>query len=497
MESETVACPTTARKPAGGYRFITVVQLCMAWWAYQYNRIRLLDLRTWFAAHELVARRCGLKPGRYPVYTLDELHGLVGGVGGEHLRASLHRLEAIGLLTWSGTAITFATAPRALQVEDHSSLQTMLAGIRNNRRRVPVPRRILRFIAGGARRVVIATLLGHLLRCLYFRRGQCVAEGLCKARWIATVFGVDLRNVKAARKHLADIGWLTLQVTPRWVCNRWGQKVVINLAWSRPMPEKPGRDKAPVSPPPDAFSTTRLPPPDSHQKPLLGFNHQKPAARGPAGAFSSHIPVQRLPTLRHITAPDLHYTDRLLALFQEATREGRITGSDASRLQFVALAEHVLARKPRNPGGLFAALLRQRLWQVITQPEEDAARRRLHGYTDAAAWPLPSRAPGSAPIGAAVRQAPAAPAPLSHDALVVRTLTADLDRVGRTGHLLPLVQHHGYLQDWTRERWEQARQELCQRQRARSARRLAPLVPLTTVDLPEGRDASRPYAASG
>jgi hypothetical protein len=56
----------------------------------------------------------------------------------------------------------------------------------------------------------------------------------------------------------------------------------------------------------------------------------------------------------------------------------------------------------------------------------------------------------------------AALAPLSQDALVVRTLTTDLQRVGQAGNLLRLVQRHGYLPDWTPARWEQAVQELAQ-----------------------------------
>jgi hypothetical protein len=376
MELVTAASPSTVQKPDGGYRFITVVQLCMIWWTYRHKRLRLLDLRTWFAAHELVARRCGLKPGQHPAYTLDELHRLVGGVGGEHLRASIHRLEAEGMLTWSATAITFATTPGALQVEDCLSLQTMLEGIPNNRRRVPVPRRTVRFIAGGARRVMIATILGHLLRCIYFRRGQCVAEGLCKARWIATVFGVDLRNVKAARKHLADIGWLTLQETPQWVCNRWGQKVVINLVWSRPAPEELKHDRAPESPPPDAFSPTRLPPPDSHQEPLPGLNHQKPTSGRLAGTLTARKKDEK-PTLHNVTPEDLRDIARLLILFEEATRQGVTKGSDSARLQFIAAAEHALVIGANNPCGLFIHLIRQKLSHFITQDDEDAANKRL------------------------------------------------------------------------------------------------------------------------
>ena len=487
----------TARKPAGGYCFIAVVQLYMVWWAYRHQRIRLLDLRTWFAAHEMVARRCQLAQGHAPAYTYDELHQLVAGIGGEHVRASLRRLDTQGLLTWSPTTITFANAPDVWPDQDCRAFRSMLDGIPNHRRRVPVPRRTLRFLASCRRRVLIATILGHLLRCLYFRQGHCVGSGFCPASWIVTVFGVSLRNVKLARHHLAEIGWFTLRETPHWVRTQWGQKVHLNLAWPGTTSAGSHASTAPRTAPPAEFSPSQLAPLDSYQKLPEGFLHQKPAARRPAGAFSQHVPAKSPPTLRHITLQDLHHTDRLLTLCQEATREGLLTGSEASRLQFVAMAEHVLARPTRNPGGLFAALLRQRLWQVITQPEEDAARRRLHAYTDAAAWPITFLAPGSEPIGAAVRKATAAPAPLSHDALVVRTLTADLSRVGRTGNLLPLVQHHGYLQDWTRERWEQAGQELGQLHWERSARRPARWVPLPTVDLEEGRDASRPYEASG
>ena len=49
------------RKPVGGFLFLTVTQLSMVWWAYQKRFIQLKDLRVWFAAQELVARRCQLK----------------------------------------------------------------------------------------------------------------------------------------------------------------------------------------------------------------------------------------------------------------------------------------------------------------------------------------------------------------------------------------------------------------------------------------------------
>src|SRR5919199_3616822 len=234
-----------ARKPVGGFVFLTVGQLCLVWWAYRARLIQLMDVRVWFAAQEMTARRCQIDAGQVPAYTPCELHGLVGGVGGEHLRASLRRLETTGLLIWSSTLLTFATSPTDLR-GDHNlaDFHTMYNAIPNHHRHVPVPRQVIRLIAGGCRASVIATLLGHLLRCLYYRDRHCVSGGWCKASWIADVFRVDLRNVKAARKHLVAIGWIELLDTPPALCNRWGHYIRIRLSWTRTAMEQAAQDDA-------------------------------------------------------------------------------------------------------------------------------------------------------------------------------------------------------------------------------------------------------------
>src|SRR5919108_6362753 len=115
-----------ARKPVGGFVFLTVRQLCLLWWAYRARLIQLMDVRVWFAAQEMTARRCQIDSGQVPTYTPRELHGLVGGVGGEHLRASLRRLETTGLLTWSSSTLSFATSLTDLRgVYDLADFHTM------------------------------------------------------------------------------------------------------------------------------------------------------------------------------------------------------------------------------------------------------------------------------------------------------------------------------------------------------------------------------------
>jgi len=458
----------TAKKPHGGFRFLIVQQLCLVWWAYRSRLIQLVDLRVWFAAHEMVARRCQLHPDQVPDYTPTELHGLVGGVGGEHLRASLRRLEAIGLLTWSRTQLAFATTPSDLRdVQDLADFQTMQDAIPNPVRRVPVPRQAIRLIAGGCRATVIATMLGHMLRCLYYKDHRCLSGGWCKASWIAEVFRMDLRNIKAARKHLVAIGWLQTHDIPQALCNRWGNYALISLSWTRAAMDKAAKDEADISrsqsPPPPDFSTTRLPPLLKEDiEPFQDHNHQKPVRQtaivrplvrsspsdGPAssgvdrpGQDTLRTPSAASPTLQHIVPEDLHHTDRLLALFQQAQRQGLIGTSDSDRLTFVSLAEHARVVGAENPCGLFAALLHGKRWHFVTESDEDAAHARLKHYLYGAptrAMPPPTSSP---PV-------------LSKDAVIVRYVQTELARVGWQGDGFALVS--GDDATWTRARWDRA-----------------------------------------
>src|SRR5439155_27240615 len=171
--------------------------------------------------------------------------------------------------------------------QEWACLTVMLAQVRNNRPRVPVPRRLLRFLAGGCGRVVTATILGHLLCCLYYRQGYCKADGFCKASWIAKVFSVNVRNVKAARRQLEAIGLLQRIEVPQWVRNRYGQKMTINLQWEPPVIEASAESPVGELPPPPQFSTPELPPPDSHRELPARDTHQEPATGSPAGLLST------------------------------------------------------------------------------------------------------------------------------------------------------------------------------------------------------------------
>jgi hypothetical protein len=353
-----------AAKPAGGYVPICADYLLRAWLAYRQGAISLLDLRVWLACHELVARRCCTDRKLKACYRVEELRPMVGG-SLPRLRKAVRSLEATGLLAWQGDSI--GLVPMASEDE---TLIAMREAVQNWRRKVPVPRRVIRFLAGCGRKVMIASVLGHLLRCVYWRDGGCVSGGRCKSSWVADVFGVDYRNVKAARKELVDSGWLRPLASPQTALNRWGLPVVVALdhAWAV--------DRAYTkSPPPIELSTTRLPPPMNNRELSSRTENQKPGLGRAAG-----VPMGQAgePDLRNIAVCDLKEPRRLDGLYRQAVVSGEVADAPAERLRWFAAAERAVELGTRNPCGFFVRLFRLRLWHFITNAQEDAARLKLN-----------------------------------------------------------------------------------------------------------------------
>ena len=434
--------PIGIRKPEGGFRFLTVVQIAMAWSCYATRRIRFIDLRAYWACHEVMSCRCTLTHGRQPILAPEELLGLLGAKHLGSVRGALRRLEKVGLLRWGRGGVAFAISPEQLQVDDLSKFWLMLDGITNRARKVPVPRRSLRLLAGGARSSVAAAMLGHLLCCVYYRSRSCTSEGACKASWIARVFAIDERKVKEARAHLRAIGWLRSVSKPQWYLNRYGARVEVNLAWE----QDGSRFSTAESAPPREVFATESAPPDSHRKlPTELDQHQKPAhAGGPAAGVCKEQLGK--PQLRDVKLEDLRDTSRLLVLFEQAQARKLVDTSERTRLNFVAAAEHALAIGARKPPALFAWLLREQRFDFITQADEDAAVRRLKEHLHG----KPSRSVAAAPSMPA--------AMLSEDARFVREIRAALRRRGFAQDPFPHVRRQR--PEWTRERWDRAVGEL-------------------------------------
>src|SRR5512135_240986 len=467
------------RKPDGGFCFFTITQLMMAWTALREAAIGLKELRVYFALAEMRSRRCGCQDDDPPPeFTPLELRRLIGGAGKE--RRAVHKLVAVGLLREvSKTSIVFATKPDELRVEP-KTLDDTLDLIPNNDRRVPIPRRIVRLIAGGARRTLIATILGHLIRCLFYKQRLCHPKGCVKASWIATVFGVSERRVHQQRRHLVELGWLLPQETSQQTLNGHGLWVTINLAWDRlteakqrlyePVAEAAGGGEGAQEPPaPAAEAPAELSPPPAdkpveivppflieNQEPLpRGSKNQEPASGGPTGVYISQseskkpeAPAAR-PTLRDVTPEDLRDPARLLDLHAQAVAAGYVSPSEAGRLNFFAAANHARVIGSHNPPGLFVRIVRSGLWNFLTQDDEDVARVQLRRLLY----------PEAASVGTPRRAAPEASTGLSDDARFVRDVTNQLRQRGiPESSVWRLVNRER--PEWTRERWDAARAEL-------------------------------------
>lgn len=345
--------------PRGGFVFVSATGLLATWWSYKAGLIEFRDVRAWLACHEVKARRCTLEKGRAPRFTEGEVGRLVGGVGGEHVRASLRRLARASLLSWSESCIEFRVASEGLPADAIAFIES----VTNHRRKVPVPRPLLRFLARERKPVLVATAIGHILRCMYFRKGRCEPRGLCKASWIADTLGVDERNVKSARQALEALGILERLPTPQLVMNRYGVAMRVNLGWSCPKNE---------SPRPIPVSATELPRPRETGISSFGRSeNQKLKKLNPPGVRKR---TGEGPRMSRVLALDLKSPSRLFVLHAEATRSGLIGKSQSERLKFFAAAEHALAHGTRNVPGLFAAIVRRGLWSHLTLQDEERAK---------------------------------------------------------------------------------------------------------------------------
>jgi hypothetical protein len=349
---------------AGGFVFVSVTGLLACWWAYKEALLEFRDVRVWLACHELCARRACMEKGRVPRFTVDEVSRLVGGVGGEHVQASLRRLTTASLLRWSEPSIGLSPTLDSLPPE----AQAFIESVQNHRRKIPFPRRLLRFLAASRKPVLLATALGHVLRCLYYRRGQCSPSGLCKASWIAMVFGVDERNVKAARHNLESLGVLIREPTTQLRMNRYGLTVRLNLAWSPPSASR-------ETPPRAALSTTESPRPRETGTSSFGRSeNQKLRAPNRTGVRKR---TGRGPSLSRVAHEDLTDKSRLCRLLEQAQARGWVGRSEAERLKFFAAAEHACRFARTTVEGLFVSVVKRGLWHHLTLSDEDDARRAM------------------------------------------------------------------------------------------------------------------------
>lgn len=449
----------------GGYIPIRSIELAMAWGLLLNKELRPIDVRVWLAVRELQERRRHVGKGRAPKYTLEEVRHLVGGGGGT-LCSSLRRLRASRLLVWSEGGPRVATSPDELVTANLEAVWAFYRALPAKRKRIPVPRRILRLLAGGVKRSVLATALGQLTCCLFFhRREGWNPQGSCKGSWIATTFGLSERSVIRARQHLEELGWLRRIESPsQWHLNRYGATYRIELGWARTAAELSTtleRRKLQTSSPrsgchpTESLDGTKLSGPESEQTLSSRLKNQKPASGGPTGDSQGEGMGEKVrPNLRDIKREDLGNVPRLMELFDQALERGLVQEGFLDRLNFAAAAEHARVRGSSNPCGLFFHLVSKKLWHYITEGDEDAVRANVRAYVYNE--PEESR---SARRAAPKRRAKRVQ-DLSGDAFALRTVRVRLQI--RTSVLMPApsLEREFRRAGWSTARYQAAVEEL-------------------------------------
>jgi hypothetical protein len=193
-------------------------------------------------------------------------------------------------------------------------------------------------------------------------------------------------------------------------------------------------------------------------------NQELTASDPDPGAYQP--PSSEQPTWTDIQLEDLHHDTRSETLRQEAIQRGYVRDTPSDRVNFFAAIAHALRVSKTNACGLLRTVVEKGLWHVISQADEYNGITRLKhaSYTQATQETQPVQANPSLTTSTRgdLRGGNEQPIELSHDALTVQAVTADLHQAGVTGDVLQTVQRHGYLRDWDRGRWERAEQELTQ-----------------------------------
>jgi len=188
-----------------------------------------------------------------------------------------------------------------------------------------------------------------------WKTGEVRGRGSVKASWIAEVFGMSLRGVRAGRAELVRLGLIERdRGSSQWKLNRTGSYFAWNLAW-------PGASS--TAPLVAVAASNPAPPIKRPGTPYGSERDQKPVGPG----------VFRKPNIREVVDEDLRRLSRLEELFQQAVRGRILDGTEADALNFVAAAVRATTTDADSPVRVFMGIVRRKLWRYVSLAQEDRA----------------------------------------------------------------------------------------------------------------------------
>ncbi len=404
-----------------GYKLIRAEQLIAALAALNTGTISFRSLRAYLGCFELLAireaaERSTTKLRKTPLrrFLTSELGALLEAEADVSVSRELSQLKRAELLSFSEAAITVSDAPT-----HEAELQALLGG-RGARRLIPVPRRVLRFLAACSKPALVKTIIAYLLRGLSLDKdGRIKSTGTAKVSWICKLCQISERAARSARAELIRLGWITKDTSSfQRKLNRDGAYFVINTAWNRVFKQfaPPKAEKGPEFAPPLKRLET---PSDSKNQKLgepdgSGFCGKERGGKAPFLARSivtehfsdAHLPQAnsasqnfrastrtqrqrpsekmqgpRMPDIRNIQPEDLRRVSTLKTLYHQAISAQWLQDSEASFRNFVAAA----VRGTRVQGDavrVFVGIVRRQLWHHISHEQEERARVVIRNFQE-------------------------------------------------------------------------------------------------------------------
>lgn len=376
----------------GGYKTQTVIQIANLLSAFDAKKVSPRQLRIYLGCLVITAAREAAKRSRPSSkrrgevtsrYLTKELSKLTG-CPITRVKSELRALEEAKLICFTQSEITFTEFP----LPESHELARDLSESRPLARPIPIPRALLRYLAKSKRVSSIKTALAYCVRGLTLsRRGEVKGKGSVKATSIARVMSLSERSVRSARSELLEIGWITDdEFSYQRKLNRDGAYFTVNLSWknekkvSKPVDNLlSGRSE---SAPPQAENCPSFAPPYKDKKTPYGSKYQKTQRTEPAGVCIANTKKSKeeSPKIYDVKREDLGSFSRVEELYFQAVKRGLIEPTEAGAINFLASAVRAKSAKDGEPPKIFMGLIRRKLWNHITQMDEDRALAALRRY---------------------------------------------------------------------------------------------------------------------
>ncbi len=314
----------------GGYVLLSVGTISSLLWRRRVGELSAAGLRVYLSLHEMQHRRCDSH--QKPQFLVREICDLTG-LKERSISAGLRELRPF--VFFDRQRIEFLSHFDGRAGEMVAELGT------SKDRLVPVPRRLLRALAGHRKPSEVIASLVVAARCLFVKNGGITNYGFVKAGWIAEVFGIAKRTVFSATAWLRSLRLLRRRNVHWRVRNKFGQ--CYEILTGRGKKRQRRRESAPPW----------------KNKRTISFGNTKTGV-----------------CIGKIAPGDLKRVSSVKILYEQACGLGWMKPSEANFLNVVAAAVRATTLG-RNPAGLFVQLIRRGLWEFITAEQERRALRAV------------------------------------------------------------------------------------------------------------------------